>query len=104
MNRSLERSLHRGVAALAVGATPLVKLLAEPLGKQATPLPSNFGAVMASTRYEPLAPVPFATGLGALPTNDSPAYQKVAFSGFGLGGSTHVRVRVRYARGWGLEG
>lgn len=87
MNRFLERSLRRGVAALAVGATPLVKLLAEPLGKQATPLPSIFAAVVASTRYEPLAPAPYA---------------KIAFSG--IGGSTHVRARVRSACGWGLEG
>ena len=92
MNRFLERSLRRGVAALAVGTALPVRLLLEALGEKGRPLLLISGAVIVSTWCEHLVPVLFAINPSALPADFFFVYPKDAFSGSGLEAPTLKRA------------
>ena len=69
VKRSLDRPVRYGVAALAVGAAVLVKLLLDPLTAQDTPFLLILGAIMVGAWYGGLGPGLLATALSTLATD-----------------------------------
>ena len=66
MKRSLDIALRYGVAALAVGAALLIKLLLDPLITEQSPFLLLAGAVVVGAWFGGLGPGLLATALGAL--------------------------------------
>src|SRR5918994_925311 len=83
VKRSLDIALRYGVAALAVGAAVLVKLLLDPLTAQDTPFLLILGAIMVGAWYGGLGPGLLATALSALAIDYLFLSPKVSFTTFG---------------------
>jgi hypothetical protein len=81
MNGFVERSLRRGVAALAAGKALPIKLLPEASGEKETPLMLSSGADMVSTWYRHPVPTLFAAGPSTPPADYFLIYPKGTFSG-----------------------
>src|SRR5918994_1561929 len=86
MKRSFDIALRYGVAALAVGAALLVKLLLDPLTVRDTPFLLVFGAIIVSAWYGGLGPGLLATGMSVLATDYFFLYPRGSFSGFSVEG------------------
>jgi PAS domain S-box-containing protein len=83
MNRSFDWPVRYGVAALAVGAAVLIKMLLDPLTAQDTPFLLILGAIMVGAWYGGLGPGLVATGLSALAVDFLFLDPKISFTTVG---------------------